>query len=192
MSRDAREEGFLGRWSRLKTDARETQAQPLAEAAAPVEAKAVDEPPPELPPVDTLTIDSDFRGFLHPKVDEDLRRTALRKLFSDPHFNVMDGLDVYIDDYSVSEPIPAAMLAGMKQAQRILRWAEGKDDEEREGEPDEERVEREENEAPAEIADGSVVAAPADGTLIASAADDPPPAAAQAADALPQAVAKPA
>jgi hypothetical protein len=61
-----------------------------------------------------------------------LRRSALKKLFSDPHFNVMDGLDVYIDDYSVSEPIPPEMLAGLKQAQRILRWAEGHDDEEEE------------------------------------------------------------
>jgi hypothetical protein len=35
----------------------------------------------------------------------------------------MDGLDVYIDDYSKSEPIPAAMLAGLRQAQNILQWA---------------------------------------------------------------------
>jgi hypothetical protein len=41
----------------------------------------------------------------------------------------MDGLDVYIDDYSKSDPIPAAMLASLKQAQRILTWAEGKDEE---------------------------------------------------------------
>jgi hypothetical protein len=76
-----------------------------------------------LPPVDELTIDSDFSGFFHPKVGEDVRRNALRKLFSDPHFNVMDGLDTYIDDYSKSEPIPAAMLASMRQAQRIIDWA---------------------------------------------------------------------
>jgi hypothetical protein len=37
-------------------------------------------------------------------------------------------LDVYIDDYSKSEPIPAAMLAGLKQAQRIINWANDKDD----------------------------------------------------------------
>ena len=73
--------------------------------------------------MEELTLDSDFSGFFHPKVDEDLRRSALRKLFSDPHFNVMDGLDTYIDDYSKTEPIPAAMLAGLKQAQRIFAWA---------------------------------------------------------------------
>jgi hypothetical protein len=87
---------------------------------------------PPLPKIEELTLESDFRGFFHPKVDENVRRAALRKLFSDPHFNVMDGLDVYIEDYSISEPIPAAMLAGLKQAKRILHWAEGKDDEESE------------------------------------------------------------
>ena len=111
-------EGFLSRWSRVKTETREAPAAPPP-AQRPVEAEA----PPELPPVEKLTIDSDFSGFFHPKVDEDLRRSALRKLFSDPHFNVMDGLDVYIDDYSKTEPLPAAMLASLKQAQRILEWA---------------------------------------------------------------------
>ena len=119
MSADERKPGetFLGRWSRVKTETREAPP-PKPPAAQPVSAE-----PPELPPVEKLTIDSDFSGFFHPKVDEDLRRSALRKLFSDPHFNVMDGLDVYIDDYSKSEPIPAAMLASLKQAQRILEWA---------------------------------------------------------------------
>ena len=117
---------FLSRWSRLKKEAREAPAATPAPAAP--EARA-EEPAPELPPLDKLTLESDFRGFFHPKVDEDVRRAALRKLFADPHFNVMDGLDTYIDDYSRTEPIPAAMLAGMKQAQRILDWAKGKEDE---------------------------------------------------------------
>ncbi len=82
-------------------------------------------PPPELPPVEKLTFDSDYRAFFHPKVSEDTRRAALKKLFSDPRFNVMDGLDVYIDDYSKTEPIPPAMLAGLRQAQKILEWAKG-------------------------------------------------------------------
>lgn len=112
------QEPFLARWSRLKQETKEQPPQKAPEKA--VDSKA---PPPELPSLDKLTFDSDFRGFFHPKVDEDLRRAALRKLFSDPHFNVMDGLDVYIDDYSKSEPIPAAMLAQLKQAQKILEWA---------------------------------------------------------------------
>jgi hypothetical protein len=122
--RKTADEGFLGRWSRRKLEARESAPADLQPAALPSQA---DEALPELPPVEELTIDSDFRGFLHPKVDENVRRAALRKLFSDPHFNVMDGLDVYIDDYSKTEPIPATMLAGLRQAQRILSWAEGKE-----------------------------------------------------------------
>jgi hypothetical protein len=176
MSDRRESEGFLGRWSRLKIDARTTEAQPAAEPAPTVPVAQADETPPELPPVESLTIDSDFRGFFHPKVDEDLRRSALRKLFSDPHFNVMDGLDVYIDDYSVSEPIPPAMLAGLKQAQRILRWAEGRDDEE----SAEEQLEPDDGanvpEAPAAIA-----AVPMDvGEVAADSVSDP----------IPQAVAK--
>ena len=120
-------EPFLTRWSRRKEEARREVLEPVPEK------KAVDPetPPPELPPLDKLTIASDYRGFFHPKVSEDMRRAALKKLFSDPHFNVMDGLDVYIDDYSKSEPIPAAMLASLKQAQNILKWAK-EDAEERE------------------------------------------------------------
>jgi hypothetical protein len=53
-------------------------------------------------------------------VDEKLRQAALREMFSDPHFNVMDGLDIYIDDYSKSDPIPAAMLRQLNQAKGLL------------------------------------------------------------------------
>ncbi|MBI2227211.1 MAG: DUF3306 domain-containing protein [Betaproteobacteria bacterium] len=120
MAANDSNEAFLARWTRLKKEAREQPAekpQPKPEAVDP---KA---PAPELPPLDKLTFDSDYRAFFHPKVDEDMRRAALKKLFSDPRFNVMDGLDVYIDDYSKSEPIPAAMMAQLRQAQQILEWA---------------------------------------------------------------------
>lgn len=111
-------EEFLSRWSRMKREAKDPPPQNTADP--PVDPKS---PTPELPPVDKLTIESDYRAFFHPKVDEDVRRAALKKLFSDPRFNVMDGLDVYIDDYSKTEPIPPAMLAGLRQAQNILQWA---------------------------------------------------------------------
>jgi hypothetical protein len=125
MSTDREEdrESFFARWSRVKTESREGTSVSSVPVPAAAPESAAEAPLPELPPVEKLTIDSDFSGFFHPKVDEDLRRRALRKLFSDPHFNVMDGLDVYIDDYSKTEPIPAAMLASLKQAQRIFQWA---------------------------------------------------------------------
>ena len=122
------QEQFLARWSRLKQEAQDYPPQEKAPEKA-VDPKA---PAPELPPLDKLTLDSDYRAFFHPKVDEDVRRAALKKLFSDPRFNVMDGLDVYIDDYSKTEPIPPAMLAGLRQAQKILEWAKGQDPEKQE------------------------------------------------------------
>ena len=123
-TRDESKEAFLDRWSRLKQEAKD---QPPAKPA-PDNAPEPKSPAPALPPIEDLTIESDFRGFFHPKVGEDVRRAALKKLFSDPHFNVMDGLDVYIDDYSKSEPIPPAMLAGLRQAQNILQWAKEDED----------------------------------------------------------------
>jgi len=115
-------EAFISRWSRRKEEARE--APPPAQQQPDLKS-----PAPDLPPIESLTPDSDYRAFFQPKVNDDVRRAALKKLFGDPHFNVMDGLDVYIDDYSKSEPIPPAMLAGMKTAQDILRWAKEDKDE---------------------------------------------------------------
>lgn len=126
--RDQMGESFFSRWSRLKhAPAQDADAPPIETQAAAPATDAQSEAPP-LPPVEELTIDSDFRGFLHPKVDDDVRRAALRKLFTDPHFNVMDGLDVYIDDYSKPDPIPPEMLAGLRHAQQIMKWAAEKKD----------------------------------------------------------------
>jgi hypothetical protein len=109
MRRD--DETFASRWSRLKrASAKPAPAAPAAPAS----------PPPALPPAESLGFDSDFAAFMHAKVDEGVRRAALRKLFSDPRFNLMDGLDIYIDDYSREDPIPAAMLAGLEHARNVL------------------------------------------------------------------------
>lgn len=75
---------------------------------------------PQLPDLGTLTGDSDFVPFMQRQVNETVRRQALRTLFADPRFNVMDGLDVYIDDYSVSDPIPPEMLASLEQTKRLF------------------------------------------------------------------------
>jgi len=112
------QEEFLSRWSRKKVEARQEPPQPAAEGKADPNGTA-----PELPPIDQLTFESDYRDFLHPKVSEDTRRAALKKLFSDPHFSAIDMMDVYIDDYSKTEPISAEMMAGLRQAQNILAWA---------------------------------------------------------------------
>ena len=62
-----------------------------------------------LPPIESLTADSNFAAFMRPDVDEIVKRGALKKLFSDPRFNVMDGLDIYIDDYTRSDPIEPSL-----------------------------------------------------------------------------------
>lgn len=72
---------------------------------APAEAAA-----PALPPIESLLPESDFRPFMQAGVDAATRNAALARLFADPHFSVMDGLDVYIDDYGKSEPIPASLM----------------------------------------------------------------------------------
>jgi len=109
MSED--NEKFLSRWARLKQQTRDEPAAKPADAAGP---------PPELPPLETLDINSDFKGFLHPKVDAKLRQAALKKLFSDPHFNIMDGLDVYTGDYNTADPIPPEMLQKLVWVQNMF------------------------------------------------------------------------
>ena len=132
-------EGFLGRWSKRKLDANEGRPlapEPIALATpvppAPIVIPALHPvipapagiqrvPPPALPTdavpppltlddAHALTADSDFRPFVARDVAPAVRNAAMKKLFSDPHFNVMDRLDTYIDDYSQPDPIPHAML----------------------------------------------------------------------------------
>ena len=57
---------------------------------------------------------------MHPKVEDALRRAALKKLFSDPHFNLPDPFEAYSGDWTGGEPIPDEMLATLNQAQRLL------------------------------------------------------------------------
>jgi hypothetical protein len=64
-----------------------------------------------------LTRDADFSPFVGRQVPADVRNAAMKKLFTDPHYNVMDGLDIYIDDYSQPSPLSAAMMAKMVGAQ---------------------------------------------------------------------------
>lgn len=125
------DEGFLRRWARRKTEAR-SGIEPLPEPAAPVAelpvpvaeapvAVQADAPLPTMDDVARLTSDSDFSAFVARGVDAAVRRTALKKLFADPHFNAMDGLDVYIDDYTKPSPVSEAMLASLEHAKNALR-----------------------------------------------------------------------
>lgn len=72
--------------------------------------------PPTLADAQALTPESDFKPFMGRGVAPDVRNTAMKKLFADPHFNAMDGLDIYIDDYSKPDPLPEGMLRQMASA----------------------------------------------------------------------------
>jgi hypothetical protein len=84
-------------------------------------------PPLTLDDVKLLTKDSDFKPFMAGHVGADVRNAAMKKLFADPHFNVMDGLDIYIDDYSKADPIPESMLRQMVGA-KFLNLFDDEDD----------------------------------------------------------------
>lgn len=113
-------ENFLQRWSRLKRDpptpAAATPPTPQAGAGGAPAAPAT----PALPALDSLEFSSDFTAFMADEVEDGLRRVALQKLFHAGHFNVMDGLDVYIDDYNSFEPIGEEMLNNLNQARGLL------------------------------------------------------------------------
>jgi len=130
-------DGFLSRWSRRKQALREgkpVEAEPArvapevpvpapapAAGVSPTEAPSgsaePEQPPaPTLDDVQALTPASDFRRFVAPEVAPEVKNAAMKKLFADPHFNVMDGLDVYIDDYGKPDPIPPAMLRQLASA----------------------------------------------------------------------------
>lgn len=104
----------LRRWSRQKLEAKTAPAPTAAAATVPATTPVPAVPTPvELPPVESLSFESDFAAFLRPDVDDQLKRAALKQLFRDPRFNVMDGLDTYIDDYTKADPIAPDTLADL-------------------------------------------------------------------------------
>jgi hypothetical protein len=128
----------LRRWSQRKLEAARTEVQHSSRTPLPpVDVVATGQAPAgtaqdaiqtagsasastpsanvDLPAIESLTIDSDFAPFFKPQVDESIKRAALKQLFRDPRFNVMDGLDTYIDDYTQPDPIPSAMLEDLMQ-----------------------------------------------------------------------------
>jgi hypothetical protein len=130
-------DGFLSRWSRRKAG---LEPEGLDNAAPELKPKITPSPAPQdkkttespstsaevepLPPTleDAESIDRfapDFSAFMKPNVDPAVQQAAMKKLFSDPHFNIMDRLDIYIDDYSIPDPIPMEMLKRMVQSESL-------------------------------------------------------------------------
>lgn len=144
------DENFLSRWSRRKQASREGRdvAQPPLPADAPVEAgrgreasdtRAEQQRPdaasdpgealsgdeaeaPELPPIDSLTGESDYGPFMRPGVDPALRRLALRKMWQNPKYAVVDDLDPFRADFAAFTPLGDIVTSDMKfHAERLLR-----------------------------------------------------------------------
>lgn len=120
---------FFSRWSKRGAEKEMTQeavsgARPEQLAVVtPVDASDVEKNPdkaPDMADVAALRDESDFSRFMAKDVDESVRRSAMKKLFSNPHFNVMDGLDIYIDDYGKADPLPPGMLESLLHAKTLL------------------------------------------------------------------------
>jgi hypothetical protein len=122
----------LKRWSRRKLEAARAETPPRD---APPETVATAAPPPQptqaagpvpqnaeapLPPIESLTIDSEFAAFFKPGVAEATKRAALKQLFRDPRFNIMDGLDVYVGDYTQADPISPEMMKQLLHTRHIF------------------------------------------------------------------------
>jgi hypothetical protein len=141
------DEPFFSRWARRKKESREGLSEETVQAvelpaeqlpepgAAEHELEAVatadDEsagtegaavPPLELPPLETLTVESDFRAFMQPGVDGALRQAALRKMFRNPIYGIVDDLDPYRADFAAFTPLGDTITSDMKfHAERLLR-----------------------------------------------------------------------
>ncbi len=143
----------------------ETQPPPAAgeatafDAQAPESSAAPAEPLPTLDDVALLTPSSDYSRFVRPGVEPGVRNAAMKKLFTDPHFNVMDGLDTYIDDYGKPDPIPPSMLRRMTQSKALRLF--------------------DDDEAPADAVDAAPLLANPDGTPPPPMAQSSPPEAAE-------------
>ena len=99
---------FLTRWSKRKLEQEQLQAGASREFE-PIEADSEKALPAltdaDMPPLESLDEESDYSGFLSPKVSEALRQQALQRLFRSACFNVCDGLDDYAEDFTRFEKL---------------------------------------------------------------------------------------
>jgi len=116
-------DSFLSRWSKRKAGKEDDlvqQPKETAQTPAPIPADVETKPPASLEDVEKIDrFAPDFSAFMKPDVDPAVQQAALKKMFTDPHFNIMDGLDIYIDDYSKPDPLPPGMLERMVQSDML-------------------------------------------------------------------------
>lgn len=100
-------ETFFRRWSRLK-----------------LQSSGANPPPSLLQPAgvaDSTGSDESLGVLFQPEVTRDIRQQALRNLFMIDHYRATDGLDVYVDDYSRPELLPAEMLDRIGHARGLIK-----------------------------------------------------------------------
>lgn len=134
-------DNFLSRWSKRKLEAREQEKQTetlldqpkqlpeQAVALQPADVAKADNSPsadvPELPlptEADLQAVEQggDIKAFMVDKVSAELKNKAFKALFSRPEFNVMDGLDIYIDDYNKFTPLSQEDIGKMTLSKQLL------------------------------------------------------------------------
>ncbi|MDC0434354.1 DUF3306 domain-containing protein [bacterium] len=90
----------------------------------------------DMPPVESLTADSDMSAFFNRGVSAVLRKAALRHVFHQPAYNVRDGLNDYDGDYTVFEPLGDTITSDMKwhtaRKERERLEAQAREEEKRE------------------------------------------------------------
>ena len=143
------QEGFLSRWSRRKRAAVDAPPAP-AEAAPPLAAPSTGSPvagspaaealpdfdPASLPPIESLTAESDITGFLRPQVPAALRTAALRRVWTlDPAIRDYVGPADYAWDYNAPDGMAGFSLELGGDVKRLLAQAIGLVEEDEEKAP---------------------------------------------------------
>lgn len=142
-------DGFLGRWSKrkagLEADPLEKKVETSKESSPAPAVEKIEEEVPPLPTLEDVAkidrFDPDFSAFMKPNVDPAVQQAALKKMFTDPHFNIMDGLDIYIDDYSKPDPLPPGMLERMVQSDMLKLFSKTAEESTKEVSPDSRQTE---------------------------------------------------
>lgn len=120
-----REEGLLRRWSRRKAQERQETLPPApadAEATGVTESSGPENVPDvpvltdaDMPPIESLDKDSDYRPFLSPGVSAALRTRALRRLFHSGLFNERCPLESEYYDCHGYEPLGSVITHEMRE-----------------------------------------------------------------------------
>lgn len=125
------DEGPLQRWAKRKQQVREAQLEQVSEELpeagdsignlTPADTEPVVTEPADqqltdadMPALDSINDQSDVSGFFSPKVSAELRRLALRRLFSQPSYNIRDGLNDYDEDFTYFEPLGDIVTSDMR------------------------------------------------------------------------------